>query len=88
MKQAKKSSTAQAVGRSGRTGCSAQDRLVICDHANDCPMKNQSRLGLDYCSGIKPHLRGYVLDTPCVDGHICRGIPVRCVEVPTPNNPL
>ena len=58
---------------------------MICDHKDNCPMKNESKLGVDYCSGLKPHLRGAVLGTPCVDGHICRGIFVRCVEVSTPN---
>ena len=62
------------------------DRLVICDHATECPFADE-RHG-DYCSGLKPHLRGYVLDQHCTDEHDCKGVKVKCVEVATPNKAL
>lgn len=76
-------SPATSCGPYPATVCSAYDRLVICDHANNCPRNDG--VAKDYCSGLKPHLRGYAGEKLCVSGHICCGIKVRCVEVPMPN---
>ena len=54
--------------------------LVMCDHAAKCPYKTDEKM--QFCSGLKPHLPGYVLDKHCTDEHDCKGVKVKCVTVP------